>query len=80
VPKKARKKPKQPFFEESQTRPKKPEKRQKMPDDFQNAKFPQIWLRKTPSGNTDPDEFLTIAKLYEMRYLEILIVISRWRY
>jgi hypothetical protein len=31
------------FFEESQTRPKKPDKRpkrQKMPDDFQNAKFP----------------------------------------
>jgi hypothetical protein len=56
VPKKARKKPKQPFFfEESQTRPKKPEKRQKrqkMPDNFQNAKFPPnlaeknaIWLR-----------------------------------
>jgi hypothetical protein len=33
---------------------KKPEKAkysQKMLDDFQNAKFAQIWLRKTPSGN-----------------------------
>jgi hypothetical protein len=42
------------FFEESQTRPKKPEKRQKMPDDFQNAKFPKIWLKKTTSGNAGP--------------------------
>jgi hypothetical protein len=49
VPKKAKT---QFFFKKvRQTRPKKPEKRQKMPDDFINAKSPQIWLRKTPSGN-----------------------------